>query len=404
MTPELPYPLATGYVRYYQYLRMLSQHHEIDLVSLTRRTSISAETQKELARFTNKIIVYGLPQPGEAKVIEFASRIPHLGPNCERALRERMAAYEMRDGVREMLRHGNYDLVFFSGKSTYPVLDAVTDVPIIVDCCDADYVRLLGERQYSRGARRLWLTLRYLEMKRLEEKLVRRVSCVLFASERDSKALYRGGIGAWIVPQGVTIEHWRRTRLSLPKRIVFTGVMRYPPNHSAAMRLAQEVMPRIRRVIPDTTCYIVGRDPKPELRNVAKSCPGVTVTGEVADIRPYLNDARVFVAPLLYASGIQNKILEAMAAEVPVVTTPIVVEGLKRRGITSIPIAVGTHPDALAAAAIRLLENDHDHDELTCSAYRFVERYFSLPLILQQLQEICDQVAKLPEEPLAAVR
>ena len=115
--------------------------------------------------------------------------------------------------------------------------------------------------------------------------------------------------------------------------LVLTGAMDYWPNAEAANWFAKEVLPSVRRSVPDAAFYIVGSDPLPEVRRLERLA-GVTVTGRVPDIRPYLAHASVAVAPLRIGRGVQNKVLEAMAMAVPVVATPEATQGLDVSGGT----------------------------------------------------------------------
>ena len=182
-------------------------------------------------------------------------------------------------------------------------------------------------------------------MRRIEARIVRRAAHVMFASERD-RLLIMGAATtpeASIVPNGVDLAFWRRTALTLGRdRIVFTGAMHYPPNVDAALVLANQVLPLVRRRLPEVSLDIVGRDPAPALLAIADR-PGVRVTGYVPDVRPYLDGASVFAAPLRFGAGIQNKLLEALAMEVPVVASTLAIDGL-RVGREAPPAAVADDP------------------------------------------------------------
>ena len=138
-----------------------------------------------------------------------------------------------------------------------------------------------------------------------------------------------------MVPNAVDLDYWTRSTPAQPTgaapRVVMTGVMDYPPNHDAAMRLAERIMPSVREEVPDAELVIAGRDPGPELRAAGDAHPWLTVTGALPDLRPEMERGAVYCAPLRFASGIQNKLLEALAMEVPVVTTPVVADGRARR-------------------------------------------------------------------------
>ncbi len=109
--------------------------------------------------------------------------------------------------------------------------------------------------------------------------------------------------------------------------MVFTGAMDYWPNIDAVQWFAAEMLPAVRRQHPDARFCIVGARPSREVQALA-ALPGVTVTGTVPDVRPYLAHAALAVAPLRIARGIQNKVLEAMAMAKPVIVTPQALEGI----------------------------------------------------------------------------
>jgi sugar transferase (PEP-CTERM/EpsH1 system associated) len=134
--------------------------------------------------------------------------------------------------------------------------------------------------------------------------------------------------------------------------VVFCGVMNYAPNVEGARWLAREVWPIVRRARPDARLQIVGADPLDSVRALA-GVEGVEVTGSVPDVRPYLWNAAVSAAPLLTARGVQNKVLEALAAGLPVVVTPVVAEGLPEVVRPACP--AGPTAERFAQEVLRLL-------------------------------------------------
>jgi len=109
--------------------------------------------------------------------------------------------------------------------------------------------------------------------------------------------------------------------------LVFTGAMDYWPNVDAVCWFAEHILPSVRRAAPDAVFYAVGARPAPAVQRLAR-LPGVRVTGQVADVRPFLRHAAAVVAPLRIARGIQNKVLEGMAMARPSVVTPAALEGI----------------------------------------------------------------------------
>ncbi len=153
------------------------------------------------------------------------------------------------------------------------------------------------------------------------------------------------------------------------RALVFVGAMDYWANADAVSWFARHVFPEIRQRFPDTRFYIVGSRPTETVRRLEK-LSGVTVTGAVSDIRPYLAHATMSVATLRIARGIQNKVLEAMAMDIPVLATTAAVDGLD------------------PAVAARLMVSD-DARELAALAVNLLERTGMVTGLLRQ--QVCDR-------------
>ncbi len=153
-------------------------------------------------------------------------------------------------------------------------------------------------------------------------------------------------------PVMVTAEP-RLSALAGPK-MIFTGQMDYDPNITAAVRMARRIMPMIRKIIPDASFHVVGRNPDSAVQSLA-NLEGCHVWGRVDDIRTWLKAADIAVVPLEIARGVQNKVLEAMAMMLPVVLTSAAATGIP--AIDGSHFAIADSDDAFAEAAVRLLKN-----------------------------------------------
>jgi len=154
-----------------------------------------------------------------------------------------------------------------------------------------------------------------------------------------------------------------------PGRIVFTGLMNHPPNADAAVFFARDVLPRVRAEVPEATFVVVGRRPTPEVQALAQ-LSGVSVTGEVPDVRPFVAAASVVVAPLRFGSGARQKILESWAMERAVVATTVGAEGLDGRDGEHVLIADGA--ERLAEIVVRVLRDRGLRDRLRGPGRRLV--------------------------------
>ena len=154
--------------------------------------------------------------------------------------------------------------------------------------------------------------------------------------------------------------------------IAFTGAMDYWANVDAVRWFADEVWPKIRRNRPDAAFYIVGGNPTPEVQGLAKF-EGVTVTGRVADVRPYIARADLVVAPMRIARGVQNKVLEGMAMGRSVVTTSQGLEGIDATPGQDLVLADGA--DAFSSAVQLLLDGQGDQALGENARKRMIEHY-----------------------------
>jgi glycosyltransferase involved in cell wall biosynthesis len=157
-----------------------------------------------------------------------------------------------------------------------------------------------------------------------------------------------------------------------PPILVFTGDMGFDPNVHAAHLLADTVLPRVRRSLPEVTLWLVGRRPDPSVVRLAR--PGVVVTGEVPDMLPYLHGAAVYVAPLRTGAGTRTKLLEAMAAGLPIVTTRIGLEGIDAEDGREIIVA--DEPASMAEAVVHLLRNPLRRQSIGSAARQLAEERY----------------------------
>ena len=158
-----------------------------------------------------------------------------------------------------------------------------------------------------------------------------------------------------VVPNGVDAARLRPTaRPAGEPLVVFCGVMNYAPNEEAALWFAREVWPLVLAKRPDARFEVIGSSPTPVVQALADANQNITVVGAVPEVAPFLWKAAVSVAPLQTARGIQNKVLEAVAAGLPAVVTPIVADGLP--GLVLPACRLAGSPQAFADAVLTYLE------------------------------------------------
>lgn len=387
-----------GPTRCYHFIRELSQRHAITLFSLTN-CEVGAAPKQEMAAYTERIEIFSANGGSHSRRAEIFGRLPVIGQRLKRDLQRREGIRQMQRAFLELTRKEFYDVVLFHGKSIYSIIENWNERPVVVDFCDATSMRYQSKMRYAGAAKRLWFALRYRQIKQIETKMIAKTPHVAFVSWRDREAVLgaqpHDGKRGKVVPIGVDHHYWqRRTHNPRPHCLAFTGVMNYAPNEDAAIYLIDKILPLIKRSIPRPEVLIVGRDPSPALLERARQHPEITVTGFVDDMRPYLESASVFAAPLRYGSGIQNKILEAMAMELPVVTTSLAAAGLRVDGAGDPPVIAADGEEQFAQRLVALLGQKDELARLASAGRRFVEDHFVWSRSAEKLEEMCFAAAR----------
>ncbi len=176
-----------------------------------------------------------------------------------------------------------------------------------------------------------------------------------------------------IIPNGVDHAYFHPVKRQKTHDIVFTGNMGYPPNIDAARFIADEIFPLVLKQFPAATLLLAGANPHSKVLSLKAS--NITVTGWLPDIRDSYASSRIFIAPMRIGTGLQNKLLEAMAMELPCITSILANQALGARGIEE--ILVGTTAEEYAIHIIRLLQNESLSQALAQKGHDFVKREFS---------------------------
>ena len=371
VTNGFPYPLTSGYLRHFFLIRELAAaSHEVALFSLSSR-EVTAADRAVLEGMCSSVTVVRADTASWVRQ-RVATVLPSLTMDGPAAALGRAAA--------DLGQRWPADAVLFSGKRTYPALPPLGGLPLVTDLCDATSSRLRSGLRHDPPVKVPAHLVEWASVRRVERALVARSSSVLFASARDRDLVISpiDAARSVVVPNGVDLDHWRRTSERLGRgTIVFTGAMDYGPNADAALHLVQDVLPRVRTSRPDARVLLVGRDPGPALREAAARAGGVTVTGSVPDLRPALEEAAVFAAPLRVGAGIQNKVLEALAMEVPVVASSLAAGGLHTADGEAPPLVEADGPEAIAAALVEALRRADEGATPPPEGRRFVAEHFA---------------------------
>jgi len=325
LTHRLPYaPNRGDRVRAYHLLRVLSRHADVDLLSLAHDDE-EASHAGDLASLAATVNVVRVPKL--RNLIHSAVMLPTSTPTTHTML----DSPELGDAVDALARRGpDVVLAYCSGMARCAFLPSLADRPLVLDMVDVDSAKWAAMAATASWPL-AWVYAREARVLRAFESVAsRRAKATLVVTEKERRTLSSIAPDAHVtvVQNGVEAARLRPAGVpSLEPIVVFCGVMNYAPNVEAVEWFARRVWPRVIAKRPDARFEIVGSDPAPAVHALA-SIAGIHVFGAVPDVAPRLWNAAVSVAPLLTARGVQNKVLESVAAGLPTVVTPVVAEGL----------------------------------------------------------------------------
>jgi len=240
--------------------------------------------------------------------------------------------------------------------------------------------------------RKFYFGLQANRMFAFERHVCTQAGHIIAVSREDAETMRQlfGATRISHVPTGVDTERFVPPPASpAVADLVFIGAMDWMPNMDGIRYFVREILPLVRRRRPEVTLAIVGRTPPPAIEALAADDPKITVTGTVPDVRPYLWGAQVSIVPLRIGGGTRLKIYEAMAARVPVVSTPIGAEGLEVRDPENIRLADG--PESFAGACVELLEDSAARARLAAAGAELVTSRFSWEMVSRAFEEILER-------------
>jgi polysaccharide biosynthesis protein PslH len=393
LTNSVQHPAMHSTFRHYYFLKDLAREHEVTLLTLSK-APVPHSVMAELRRDAAHVHVIDATRPARSWRHPKLRLPAEVVRKASYRLRERAALRCMNETFWRLTRESTFDVVVSHGHSVAAIADQRHGIPLVLDICDATSELLRGRIKHAPVPTRPVHWLRYRQTLALEQRMIRATPYVSFISCRDRDALVWEDSSARVIPNAVDTEYWCRADTQSPNKVLmFHGAMDYRPNVDAATQLIREVLPRIQQRDPEVQAVIVGRDPDPGLLDAAANARGVVVTGRVADIRPYLNRATVYAAPLRFGAGQQNKLLEAMAMSVPVVTTSNGAMGL-RVGPEPPPVVVADDVDEFALAVLALLNRAGDRIAAGARGRQYIAEYFSVERNCQLFTDMCVEAAR----------
>lgn len=379
LTGRLPYPPNRGdRLRAYHFLRVLSRNHKITLLSFIADDRETGNIGP-LRPFCEDIQLVHRGQLQSTMT---------TGLNVWRPMPFQSLYYRstvMQGAVDRLLARRQFDAVYVHLFRMAQFVAARSKPYRILDLTDAISTEIERSLPYRDARWRLVYRMELPRIRRYEREIVRQFDETWLISDAERRQLLQGEANerVLVIPNGVDTDRFRPSGITgSSEKIILVGHMGVFHNIDAAEYLAREILPLIQKALPATRLDIVGAEPADEVKNLG-TIPSVRVLGHVADLNAALNDAAVFAAPLRFAAGIQNKVLEAMAAGLPVVTSSYVNDGLQAEDGQHLIVA--DEPEAFAEAVVLLLRNPKLRRKIGRAGREFVMSHYRWEDVLDRL-------------------
>lgn len=384
LTPQLPYPPQQGTsLRNFHIIRGLSERHQVYLLSfLEDEQKVDPQFIMPLREQCQEIVTVPVP----ARTV--GTRLWQLLTTTLPDMAHRLYSADFEAALRQLLSRHTFDVVQVEGielaRYMQTIVDCAPQSKIVFDDHNAETE--LQRRNFLTDIQnpKRWLAAGYSwiqvgRLRRFERWACQTAVAVVAVSDTDQAHLQALSsqnqtkpATVYSIPNSIDVQAYQLGENTIPFDLVFSGKMDYRPNVDAVLWFAEEIWPLICQKRPSTTWAIVGQKPHARLE-VLRGTPGITLTGWVETVQPYLLGASVFVMPFRVGSGTRLKLIEAMAVGKPIVSTTIGAEGFPVENGKELCIA--DDAEGVATAVLELLEQPQKRAILGEAAQIFANHY-----------------------------
>lgn len=371
-TPYLPYPPDTGgKIRSHHLLRALSQRFTVDLYTVYYGEGPCEAHIRALEEHCRRVVPLCLEKHWRTR-----DRVRRTLASLPRSVDYFRTAHSL-ELARQLLCDRRYDLVIADEIHMTPYAELAPDLPRIVGRQKVDHAHY---RQMARarpwGLQKVLDLVEATQLRRYERAKMPFYHACVACSQQDAVAIQQDapGIPILVIPNGADLTVFvpsGRPRSKAPT-LLYVGSMHYYPNIDAVQFFLEDIYGLVRQEVPDVHVQIVGHAPTPAIQQFGQ-LPSVEVTGSVPDVRPYYEQAAVFLVPLRLGGGTRLKIVEAMAMGLPVVSTAVGAEGLDIHPGQDILIA--DDAPSFAQSVTKLLSDSDLRDSISKGGRLLARRY-----------------------------
>lgn len=384
LTSRFPYPLEKGdKLRSYFLLKELAEYHDIILVSLNEQ-KVRREHISELEKIVSKVYTFPLSRFSRyyhSALALFQNRPIQAGYfyNCR-----------VKRKIHSIISNESPDHIFCQLLRTALYVKGLNQ-PKTIDYQDVFSFGVKRRIPKSSFPLNLVLGIEYKKLQKFEQEIFSWFDHHVIITETDQQLMpVREKDKIHVISNGVDFEYFDRQKYSFAEKrydLLFTGNMGYPPNVDCAQFIARHLLPQLIPFFPDLKIAFAGANPHPSLIRMQNK--HIHLTGWVEDMREYYASSRVFIAPMQIGTGLQNKLLEAMAMGLPCVTSELANAALGAEHGKQ--IMVGNTVPELTEYVKQMLTNSDFADEIAVNGHNFVKQTFSWSGQVENLNQIMNQ-------------
>lgn len=394
---HFPYPPRSGVnMRVYQLLRQIASRHETTLLSYAH-----PDEQDRVAALRAQLPVRVVQRRAPSGWGKRAAQLGSLPARAPFSARE-VHSPAMQAALDELCTAEAFDVIQLES-SLLCGFRLPPGPKVVLDEHNIEYEVFERMREGERSlVRRVFNRREAMRFRRFEQEAWTRVDACVVTSEREQPVVREAApeTVTAVVPNGVDVEHFApHSAPAQPRTLVFNGTLEYRPNVDAAHWLVERIWPRVLMRCPDAQLAIVGRAPDALAKRLSR--PGVTVTGEVPDVRPYLHRAAVVAVPIRMGGGTRLKVVEGLAMGKAMVSTSLGCEGIAVRDGEHLLLA--NTPEAFAARVVDLFHHPELRRHLGRHGRRLAETRYAWELAGDGLEDLYQEVTAAPASRPAPV-
>jgi len=393
VTPQFPCIYSGGQARQYHLLRYLCQKHSVTVLSLIQKNEIR-EIQELLDLGVEVITEVFHPSTINGKwgnrIQSWSQILFDPWPNFARTYPISI----LQNHLSNILVTKKPDIVHIEGLFSAHLVKTIKHIPCVLTEQNVESLNYDHQRRLTNSVpRRLSGWIESQKLFYWERKMLLKHKACIAVSEDDACYLQDlvPHLSLYIIPNGVDASHFSPPdgKETQRKGLLFFGNLGYRPNIDSLIFFVQEIFPAIKVQAPEVKLRIVGPNALPVI-TAMDGLPGIEFIGFVEDIRPYLWQAQVCIVPLRSGGGTRLKILEALAAGCPVVSTSIGAEGLDL--IDGQDLCIADDPENFANTALMLLEDPNQQERLRKTGQQTVTQKYDWGIIAPRLELVYESV------------